>query len=228
MKKKSIIILQLAISLLPLIYLLLLWSHLPEKVPVHFNGKFVADSYGSRSELLYTLLFIGAVAMGTSLLVNNINKIDPKSKYSENTIMRKISWALVIFLMLIGSGIIYISAHYSDGNMEALAQKYLLAVFALLIVVLGNLMNNIKPNYFVGIRTPWGLEDEDNWRRTHHLGSKLWFFGGLTMLLLILLLPPANSSYVLLIGLFPLVVIPVWYSYNIFRQKRNEAKRDVK
>ena len=34
-------------------------------------------------------------------------------------------------------------------------------------------------------RTPWTLEDEDNWRKTHHLASKIWFIGGLIMIGLI-------------------------------------------
>ena len=81
-------------------------------------------------------------------------------------------------------------------------------------------MNNIKPNYFVGIRTPWNLEDETNWRKTHHLASKVWFFGGLIIGLLILLSPRTLASYILIIGTMPLALIPIYYSWSLL-QKRN-------
>jgi uncharacterized membrane protein len=48
--------------------------------------------------------------------------------------------------------------------------------------VLGNYMHSIKPNYFVGFRTPWTLESEDNWRKTHQLVSKVWVPGGLLII----------------------------------------------
>jgi uncharacterized membrane protein len=81
-------------------------------------------------------------------------------------------------------------------------------------------MNNIKPNYFIGIRTPWNLEDVDNWRQTHHLASKIWFFGGLVMFFLSIILPENFVPYMTVVMLIPLALIPIYYSYSIFRQKQ--------
>ena len=53
-----------------------------------------------------------------------------------------------------------------------------------LFAVMGNLMPKIRQNYFIGIKTPWALEDEDNWRRTHRMAGRLWFAAGLLMMLL--------------------------------------------
>ena len=33
-------------------------------------------------------------------------------------------------------------------------------------------MHSIKPNYFVGMRLPWTLESEANWRSTHQFASR--------------------------------------------------------
>ena len=49
-------------------------------------------------------------------------------------------------------------------------------------VVLGNYLGNLRPNYFVGIRTPWTLENPETWRATHRLGGRLMFFGALILL----------------------------------------------
>jgi len=87
-------------------------------------------------------------------------------------------------------------------------------------MILGNFLNNVKPNYFIGFRTPWTLENEDNWRKTHHLGSKLWFFGGMLMIILILIISASYSHIVMLTGLIPLTIIPLAYSYYLFRQTK--------
>ena len=51
-----------------------------------------------------------------------------------------------------------------------------------LFVVLGNLLGKVRPNWFVGIRTPWTLSSKLAWDRTHRAGG--WVFvllGVLTM-----------------------------------------------
>src|SRR5690606_30794093 len=112
---------------------------------------------------------------------------DPKKRYaSNNSLIVKISWTVTIFISLISCYIVYETEHYTQKNTSGLSPKYIVALVALLFVVLGNFMNNIKPNYFVGIRTPWTLDDEENWRMTHHLASKIWFFGGLIMFALVM------------------------------------------
>ena len=53
----------------------------------------------------------------------------------------------------------------------------------LFFIILGNYLGNVRPNYFVGIRTPWTLENPETWRATHRLGGRLMFFGALILLL---------------------------------------------
>ena len=85
-------------------------------------------------------------------------------------------------------------------------------------MVTGNFMHSIKPNYFVGVRVPWTLEDPENWRATHQLASKLWLAGGALLILLSLLLPAKYVPVALLAIIALLVLIPVSYSYLFFRK----------
>ncbi|HWY11455.1 MAG TPA: SdpI family protein [Bacteroidia bacterium] len=224
MKKARIILMQALIGLIPVIYLLSIWNNLPESVPTHFNANFKADNFGSKFEMLGIILFMFAVTIGTSLLVINLNRFDPKQRYiNNNSVIVKISWAVTIFISLISCFIVYETEHYTQANSSNISPKYIVALVALLFVVLGNFMNNIKPNYFVGIRTPWTLEDEENWRLTHHLGSKIWFFGGLIMFALVMFLPQEYVSYVIGFSVIPLAGIPIFYSFYIFRQKQKKG-----
>jgi uncharacterized membrane protein len=225
MKKTSIIIWQFLVGLAPIIYLVSIWSKLPGSVPLHYNSDFEADRFGSKAELAGLLIFLTGVSIGVSLLMLNLDRFDPKKRYNfSGSLMNKISWSCILFFTAIGCYIVYETEQYFSGKQEHLSPKFIVAMVCLLFVVLGNFMNNIKPNYFVGIRTPWSLEDADNWRKTHHFGSKLWFFGGLVMLLLVLLLPEKCLHIVVLSSIVPLVIVPLWYSYHLFRQKSKNGQ----
>ena len=91
-----------------------------------------------------------------------------------------------------------------------------------LFAVMGNLMPKIRQNYFIGIKTPWALEDEDNWRRTHRMAGRLWFAAGLLMMLLSVL-PKILTGSILGIAL-AMALVPYIYSYSLFRSKRMKGE----
>lgn len=62
------------------------------------------------------------------------------------------------------------------------AGRIMVTCLLLFFVILGNYLGNLRPNYFVGIRTPWTLENPETWRATHRLGGRLMFFGALVLL----------------------------------------------
>ena len=79
-------------------------------------------------------------------------------------------------------------------------------------------MNNVKPNYFVGIRTPWTLESEVVWRKTHQLAARIWLPGGILLAILGWVLPEAAAHITFVAAIAVLVIVPVVYSYILFRQ----------
>jgi len=95
--------------------------------------------------------------------------------------------------------------------------RLIFPVIGLLFAFLGNVMHSIKPNYFVGIRTPWTLENDETWRATHRLAGKLWFTGGIIIAVAMLVMhPPANVFAFFSITAI-LVLVPVIYSYRYFK-----------
>jgi uncharacterized membrane protein len=224
MKKTTTLICQSLFALTPLVYLFSIWKDLPEQVPMHYNMNNEVDDYGSRPELAGAMLILFALSVGLSLLMLNIEKIDPKKRFSGTSpLMYKISWACTLFMTFVAAYIVY-DTDYFTLHQKSMPVKYVMAGVALLFAVLGNFMNSIKPNYFVGLRTPWSLEDEDNWKKTHQVGSKIWFFGGLLMFVLIMVLPNKLTDYVMIFSLVPMVIVPLWYSYYLYRQKQKQLK----
>ena len=85
--------------------------------------------------------------------------------------------------------------------------------------VFGNYLQTVKPNYFIGFRTPWTLENEQTWKRTHRLAGRMWMLGGL----FIVITSFALNSNVTLGILFAtitmiIVIVPIIYSYIEFKK----------
>ena len=101
-----------------------------------------------------------------------------------------------------------------------LNSQLFIAGMGLLWCILGNYMYNIKSNYFIGIRLPWTLNDENNWKQTHRLAGKLWFAGGLLIILSAFILPSTVTNYLFIVVTVLIILIPVIYSYNYFRKHK--------
>src|SRR3984957_13947981 len=179
------------IALVPVFYLGAIYNSLPETIPTHFGFSGKPDSFGSK---------------------NTLCRIDPKktAKLSPE-IFFKIGMAVVLLFAALGISIIYASAH---GNFS---MRLFLPIMGLFFVYMGNMMHSIKPNYFVGIRLPWTLEDPDNWRATHQLAGKLWFIGGIIITIATLLLPEKIATIFFFCGVAVIVLIPIIYSYRYFK-----------
>ena len=216
MKKSSpmgILIILLTISI-PLIYTASIYSSLPETLPVHFDIDGKPNGYGNKNTLWFITLLLSAISAGMYLLIKNLPKIDPKKTAGQTPeLYHKIAVILVIFLCAINIIVVYASV---NGSINI--NNLLLPLLGLMFLVLGNYMHSIKPNYFVGFRLPWTLENEDNWRKTHQLVGKLWVPGGLVITISTLLLP-ARTGFIIFLGITMMItIIPAVFSYRYFKK----------
>lgn len=207
--------LMVVIACVPLLYLAFMWKGIPDQVPIHFNSKMEPDRMGSKSDLLLITSFMAGVSLITLLLLQNIHKFDPKRKdMPVSSVFIKVAAGLVIFLA--GLNMIIITASARGGDvLNHLLYPFLGVLFAFL----GNYMHSIKPNYFVGFRLPWTLSDDENWRRTHLLGGKIWFGAGISFAIVSLLLPVRMIFPVFIVLLVIITLVPVVYSFLIFKNK---------
>ena len=208
------------VALVPIAYLAVIWPSLPEKMAIHFDLKGTADRYGSKTELLVMVAVFSAMCIGIYFLLSNIYKIDPKKYAADNKDrLHRMGFAIAVFMAALSCFIIYST---SRGSME-MGMRYVFAGVGLLLCLIGNYMHTIKPNYFAGIRLPWTLNNEDNWRKTHLLAGKLWFVGGLVIAILCFLLPDAVAMILFFILTVVLILVPVIYSYRLYK-KNKEAE----
>jgi len=203
------------IMLIPWVYLAFIWNELPQTIPTHFGISGAPDKFGPKNEIILAPLIFTVIGVLQYFILKNIYKIDPKKKYTAATssILSKLSIVIILLLCAVSVFICYWTL---KGKAEGM--PLLFCGLSLFFAYIGNLMHSIKPNYFVGFRLPWALENEENWRKTHHLASKIWFTGGIILAITSLLLSSAILIIVYMISILVMVLIPVFYSYNLFRQ----------
>ena len=204
-----------ALTLVPLVYMLVLWQDLPARVPIHFNLEGQPDNWGSKNFLIGIIILL---TLGINLLLLIVPNIDPKEKLkSMGSKYQQLRFMMSLFMNALAVFILY---HANTGSLEQSNFVYLL--IGLLFIVLGNYFQAIKPNYFIGIRTPWTLESETVWRKTHRLGGRLWMAGGAVMCISALI-PNPVLRLVVFFGTGAIVAfVPVIYS---FIEQRKESRR---
>lgn len=211
MSKSKTELLMLTIILLPALYLAFVWNTLPEEVPMHFNAKGEVDRYGSKDELIGLLFMLN---LPLYFIMRFAPQIDPKKKINEKQLFG-LRLVLHLFISAIALFIIY------STQQGALANPFgIVSLVGLLFAALGFFFRSIKPNYFIGIKTPWTLESEEVWNKTHRVSGPVWIAGGIFMALSPLF-AKAASVYIILGVTFGLAIFSVVYSYVAYKNLRS-------
>lgn len=205
----------LLIVVLPFIYISYIWGDLPEKVPLHWNSQMEVDRYGDKQEIL-PIIF--SLILMTYLIFLVIPLIDPKNKLNGmGGKFQKIKFLVTTLMSLLSLFIIYSIKEQSVFN-----PNFIILAVGVLYLVLGNYFKTIKPNYFIGLRTPWTLEDENVWNKTHALGGQMWFVGGIIVVISSLTLElKMNLNLFFIISAF-IFIVPLVYSFFIFKKVKNK------
>ncbi len=186
------------------------WARVPDQVPVHWSAAGQVDRYGSKGE---GLLLLPALTVGVYVLLLLIPRIDPgRANYTRFAGVYSVIRIAVVTTLAGLYGVLYLlysGRHVDIGTLAGLLTGGL-------CVILGELMPKIRPNWFVGIRTPWTLSSKLAWAKTHRLGGWLFIAAGLAMMAAGL----AHTGWAARVVLDALVGIVVWsfiYSYLVWR-----------
>lgn len=207
MKSKTHKELPLILSVLvPFVYLATVWNKLPEKVPMHWNIEGEIDRYGEKYEILLIPILL---PLATYLLLTVIPKIDPKGKIKS---MGSKYHTLKTWITVLTSALALVLI-YASMNQSLYNPNYMVLLIGILFVLLGNYFKTLRPNYFIGIKTPWTLENETVWDETHKLAGKLWFAGGFVIIIGSLLLDKKPNFTLFISTTIVIATIPIIYSY---------------
>ena len=197
--------------LVPFIVSFILWDQIPEEVPTHFNISGEADDWGPK---WINAIMLPLIGVGVYVLLLVLPLIDPKKKIS-NTQKPVAAIRIVTSIFFVG---IYAFVMAASLGVEINFASYIIVGVGMLILIIGNYMNSIKSNYFIGIRTPWTLENPDVWKKTHRFGSKVWVIGGLLMMISGFIPAIIESALFITIIVSVLAGLPIIYSYLVYKK----------
>lgn len=190
---------------------------LPSRVPIHWNSKWQVDGYGSK---LFGAFGLPLINLAIYLLLIALPYIDPKRKNYEGfqSTYQYLKYLLIIFFL----GVEVTTLLLATGAAVNIA-IFIQILISLLLILLGNVMGRFKHNYFVGIKTPWTLANEEVWRKTHRMAGPIWVIGGIINILLAVTGLNFNGTGLIIIML-AIVLAPTVYSYIIYEKIVNENK----
>lgn len=190
---------------------LFVYPHLPERVPSHWNIKGEVDAYSSR---LWGAFGIPLLNAGIYIMMALLPLIDPRRQNYQKFAgaYRMLKAVLAIFL----AGL-YALVVVSSLGCQIPVGNAVIGGIGILFIVIGNYMGQFRHNYFVGIKTPWTLANEQVWQKTHRLGGRLWVLSGF-LGLAAAVFSGTFGAVILGVSLGVAVVVPMVYSYLEFRR----------
>ena len=185
------------------------YPDLPPRVPTHWNIEGKVDNVGPR----WVVWLLGpGLMLFMFLLAYLLPRISPK-RFEIAPFKPTFEYFIVVLVAV--TGYFYaVTLASMVGSGIPMRNAIPAGVFVLLIL-LGNPMGKVQPNFYVGIRTPWSLASPRVWRATHRLAGQLMVGSGLLGLVAVALSAP--FALLMMLGvLWALVAV----FYSLFQYKR--------
>ena len=210
-KVNKIRVLIWVLALSPLVIIAILYSSLPELIPMHWGA-----GGNVRYDPKVNIWWLAGMSPALAALFMLLPKIDPRRQNYEK--FRGFYDGFCLFFMIFLHGIvgIILSESFFPGRLRI--DFVVVAACGVLFVFLGNMLPKVKSNFFMGIRTPWTLSNSVVWNKTHRLAGFLWFFGGFLIIALSFFARDTALFVIFLIIIAIITLIPVVMSY-IWYQK---------
>jgi len=210
---------KILMELVPLVFLIIMagaarftYDLLPEKVPVHWNARGEIDNYGSKNTLIFLI-------PGMFFLFWILSIILPATDVYRDNIISSYKYyyaakiAISAFFL-----ILYITLLISAAGYTLDIARITILLIAGLFFAIGLFIRNIKRNFFIGIRLPWTLADDDVWKRTHDIGGKIFIIIGLLMIASLIFIDTEIIYAGFLIILVLSVIYLCIYSYITYKK----------
>ena len=189
------------------------YGRLPERIPTHWNIQGQPDGWSSR---LFGATLMPAMTLAMVLLFLALPRIDPLRR--NYALHGGTYWTIANSVFLLLFGVHVATLGWSLGWRVRIEQWIPFGV-GVLFIVIGNVMSRMRPNWFVGIRTPWTLSSETVWRKTHRLGGYTFVVCGFLIAAAGLVREPWAVP-VLVAASVAAAVTPVVYSYVVWRREQ--------
>ena len=187
------------------------YPQMPEKMATHWNAKGEVNGYMSP---FWGIFLMPLMIVGIAALFFIIPKIDPLKK---NILKFKEHYERFIIIILFF--MLFINSHVILWNLgiELNVNMIMSAGIGILLFYTGDFLSHAKRNWFIGIRTPWTLSNENVWKKTHEKGSLLFKLSGILALIGIII--PNYAIWLMMIPILLSSTYLIVYSYILYSKE---------
>jgi uncharacterized membrane protein len=193
-------------------------DYMPEQVPVHWNIEGKADSYVPRERVLPYLMIAPGVMALLVLLTLALPWLSPKP-FSIERFRSTYDYIMALIVGLFG----YVQITLLLASIESPLDSTRLVVggIFLFFAALGNVLGKVRRNFYVGVRTPWTIANEQVWNQTHRVAA--WLYVPLGLIGFTAVVLGVNLSVVFVVFMIG-VLLPVPYSLYLYKRLEREGK----
>jgi uncharacterized membrane protein len=126
---------------------------------------------------------------------------------------------LVVVLMAYLQGVILLASFEARGALI----NWLVGGIFVFFALLGNVLGQVRRNFWMGVRTPWTLASETVWNNTHRLAAWLFVAVGILGAVAVVIGVPL---WVCFGAIIVAALVPVLYSLWLYKRLEREGKLD--
>jgi len=195
---------------------LALFPQLPDIVPTHWDAAGNVNGWSSRMATLgLDLLPLGLLALFYAL-----PKIDPRGKAYERmgSFYTGFVTLFTVFLICM-TWTTELTVFGIIPQNESPIGIFTGVTVGIGLMLLGNYLPKVKRNYSFGCKTPWALDNDQNWRLTHRFGGVVMVLAGMATVVSGLFSHQMGGAAValLLAAVIGSSLATYAYSYLVFR-----------
>ena len=197
------------LTLLPILFGLAVCGKLPDEMPIHWNAAGEVDGYASKAVAVFGMPSFLALV---NIICHFVTLADPKHNNTEGKVRTLVFWLIPVISIVMNTVCLLVGLG-EEISVERIAPLLVGIIF----LIIGNYMPKVKQNYTIGIKVPWALNSEENWRRTHRLGGWMFMLYGIAMMLSAVI--TAEFFFGMMLGIILVAtIVPMIYSYILYRK----------
>ncbi len=203
-----------------LLFSALLYPRMPDRIPTHWNWRGEIDGWGDKQ---WAAWLMPAIMLGLLLFFQILPWLSPRQFDIES--FRPTYDVIIVMLMLMFASLHVVFLLPAVG-LHPPVDTTVMVILAAFFMLLGTVLDKVRRNFFVGVRTPWTIASERVWNDTHRVAAKLFFWSGLLGIAAAVVLPLLGWKAFL--GL-PIILLGALASvpYSLFRYKQLERRGEL-
>lgn len=191
-----------------LIVSLAVWRWVPDPMPIHWDASGHPDGWMPKVVGLLFAPIFGLVLGGIVGLMTSRHR--ESRKVAPNVTLASSGFFLGLHVLIVRAAL--------DPD-AMISMSGVMSLVGLLFAAMGFVMTKVGPNPYVGVRLPWTMSDETNWKLTHRFARITFVAGGALVILTSMIFDPPLGFWIPFAALLIAALLPIAFSLAIRRKR---------